>query len=553
MRLPEDKIKQGILHPERDVRDAVVFYFAHSFSPDPSLMPLVIQAIEKYGWTEAFEFYSFLDDLVQTDETLLWLLAERKRLAVPQNEQEENYVVALSSALVNADAALLQRHHAGLMAMEELDDETREAIDERILYQEFGPEQLWNEFEDFAQAINEAESVSSEEIDHGNRLVAAMGRFRHAYPEKVLAILRGDRDESGIGREGFAARLAGELRLEAAIPFLVEMLLEQDDWLNEESSRALTKIGSDAVVREVASRYLKEDWSCRTVAACLLEDIHSDLSVQTCRELLKHEEDQEIKGLLLRSILMNFANEGIEPARQFILQTPLDPDVLEVRSILLTACMLMDVSFPEFAAWKEDAKHDEEFRKKWHAEHGSPDDENPDEFEDENEEDSEDEYEEDSPAVLPFVREQERVGRNDPCPCGSGKKFKKCCYGRSTDATDALVGSEAGFQKSKPQFPIGTVALYGPDDKKTTKIVAGVIKREGAEPILQRWVASNVKNDPKVKQKIKDFFDGHGVQSMVLTDGNMGCPHEEGEDFPVGEDCPFCPFWKGKQGSNRQD
>jgi len=21
----------------------------------------------------------------------------------------------------------------------------------------------------------------------------------------------------------------------------------------------------------------------------------------------------------------------------------------------------------------------------------------------------------------------ENVGRNDPCPCGSGKKFKKCC------------------------------------------------------------------------------------------------------------------------------
>jgi uncharacterized protein YecA (UPF0149 family) len=21
-----------------------------------------------------------------------------------------------------------------------------------------------------------------------------------------------------------------------------------------------------------------------------------------------------------------------------------------------------------------------------------------------------------------------RVGRNDPCPCGSGKKYKKCCY-----------------------------------------------------------------------------------------------------------------------------
>ena len=26
-----------------------------------------------------------------------------------------------------------------------------------------------------------------------------------------------------------------------------------------------------------------------------------------------------------------------------------------------------------------------------------------------------------------FAAENE-IGRNDPCPCGSGKKFKKCCY-----------------------------------------------------------------------------------------------------------------------------
>ena len=27
----------------------------------------------------------------------------------------------------------------------------------------------------------------------------------------------------------------------------------------------------------------------------------------------------------------------------------------------------------------------------------------------------------------PVTREATKVGRNDPCPCGSGKKFKKCC------------------------------------------------------------------------------------------------------------------------------
>jgi SEC-C motif-containing protein len=35
----------------------------------------------------------------------------------------------------------------------------------------------------------------------------------------------------------------------------------------------------------------------------------------------------------------------------------------------------------------------------------------------------------DSGEVRPatVVREAPKVGRNDPCPCGSGKKFKKCC------------------------------------------------------------------------------------------------------------------------------
>jgi SEC-C motif-containing protein len=29
--------------------------------------------------------------------------------------------------------------------------------------------------------------------------------------------------------------------------------------------------------------------------------------------------------------------------------------------------------------------------------------------------------------AAPVVREGPRIGRNDPCPCGSGKKYKKCC------------------------------------------------------------------------------------------------------------------------------
>ena len=36
-------------------------------------------------------------------------------------------------------------------------------------------------------------------------------------------------------------------------------------------------------------------------------------------------------------------------------------------------------------------------------------------------------YDGQAPAPQTVVRESPKVGRNDPCPCGSGRKYKKCC------------------------------------------------------------------------------------------------------------------------------
>ena len=30
-------------------------------------------------------------------------------------------------------------------------------------------------------------------------------------------------------------------------------------------------------------------------------------------------------------------------------------------------------------------------------------------------------------AQKPYIRSNPKIGRNDPCPCGSEKKYKKCC------------------------------------------------------------------------------------------------------------------------------
>lgn len=556
MRHSAEKVKECILHADQDVREAAVYYFADSYSSDPTIMPLVILAIEKYGFENALT-HTFVEDLVQTDETVRWLIQQLSKLGEATNEKEAEPIMAYISTLIHADPAILKNNESEIMALDALDLESKDAISERIWFPSRSGEELWGDFDEFCQTHENDESISDEDFDFGCRLVEALGRHRDEYAGLVLEIIGGNSDELGTWKEVFAIRLAGEMKLEEAIPLMMATLHEvPDDWISEECQRAFIKMSSEAVIAHFASDYATSEWFERMSIACTLEDIHSDRAVQACLDFLKLEEDQEIRSILLQSILFNFSTDGIEPARQFILQTPLDPNVLEVRSTMLTACKLMGERFPEFDEWQDDSKNDQEFRRKWHQEHPVPEEDEI--FEDEEGEDvEEDEYEESVPASLTIVRRSERIGRNDPCPCGSGKKFKKCCYGENpseeTDSFHSYAISGVAPGKTATKFPIGTVAQYGPNDKITTKIVAGVIKRDGAEPILERWMGTNIKENPKFQRQMQEFFQKYGVKSVVATDSNIGCPHEEGQDFPHGEDCPFCPFWKGKQGSNQQE
>ncbi len=40
---------------------------------------------------------------------------------------------------------------------------------------------------------------------------------------------------------------------------------------------------------------------------------------------------------------------------------------------------------------------------------------------------AEDDAEDVGEIIEPYVRDGPKIGRNDPCPCGSGKKYKRCC------------------------------------------------------------------------------------------------------------------------------
>jgi hypothetical protein len=95
-------------------------------------------------------------------------------------------------------------------------------------------------------------------------------------------------------------------------------------------------------------------------------------------------------------------------------------------------------------------------------------------------------------------------------------------------------------------FPAATIAFYGPDNTRASKVVVGIFLEEGGDPAeLTRLFSEedDVRYEPSIQKQIQSLLKTHGVRSVAVTDGIIGCPHEEGIDYPEGKSCPKCPYW----------
>ena len=98
-------------------------------------------------------------------------------------------------------------------------------------------------------------------------------------------------------------------------------------------------------------------------------------------------------------------------------------------------------------------------------------------------------------------------------------------------------------------YPVATVAYYGPDAARASKVAVAVIRAEGGEPsVLERWHSdeSDVRFDQEICGAVLDFLAAHPVKTVALSSGIIGCPHEEGIDYALGKKCPACPYWADK-------
>jgi tetratricopeptide (TPR) repeat protein len=104
--------------------------------------------------------------------------------------------------------------------------------------------------------------------------------------------------------------------------------------------------------------------------------------------------------------------------------------------------------------------------------------------------------------------------------------------------------AEKGFQG----YPMATIAFYGPDDQRATKVAVGIVAAEHSDPEVTRWQSPHIdiRRNASVLEEIVKLVRRRQTKSVAMPEQILGCPHEEGIDYPAGESCPQCPFWAGR-------
>jgi hypothetical protein len=109
---------------------------------------------------------------------------------------------------------------------------------------------------------------------------------------------------------------------------------------------------------------------------------------------------------------------------------------------------------------------------------------------------------------------------------------------------------EKKARRNSAEYPVATIAFYGPDNLFATKVVVGIILTEKDEDVAEfkKWFSTgiDVRKDVRINQEILQFIEDNSIKRVTMVDRIIGCPHEEGIDYPEEETCQQCSYWKNR-------
>jgi hypothetical protein len=378
----------------------------------------------------------------------------------------------------------LRRHRERVLGRTDLPESIRGRLEERLRVAELPMEELWalvlgpataKEADEATDATEATEADESEEFDEDDGPADAAGddldyeddpdddeeevegdgddEFTLKYLAvdalaelggdavggRALAILN-DPARRDTDAEDLAVDLLGRVRHRPALGRLLERFAEADDtttsdFLLEAMQDALPRFGADAV-GPIEAAFTTASPSYRIYAAEALGRVKHPSSEAALLRLVKEPGADDAWDEVAHSLMKLISAEAM-PAlyEEIVVAQNFSGMVYDLERELVASALMVGYEFPELGAMREEAlaRDVEDAQARAGGELGGAY-RDVDDWEDDEPgypalpERLDDQY---PAATLPIKNEAPKVGRNDPCPCGSGKKYKKCCLGKA--------------------------------------------------------------------------------------------------------------------------
>lgn len=265
-------------------------------------------------------------------------------------------------------------------------------------------EEVWKEYREALSKLSQQQSFDHETYSRAKEIARILVERGLVGQEKIKSIFAEQKQHTFYQFEGIlAVYMAGIMKLEQMIPDLAGLLDQEDDLLQEELADALSTFQSDEVVDHVAPFINDSPMSIFPIS--VLGNTKTERSIEVLKGLYPRIKDEENKVLIVEALCHQLSVEGLEVVDEAA-EEEFYSDIYESERIFYGFYKVMGLPHPKLGEWERIAnQRDEDYanRKQELEMQGAP-----------------------AVSNQPVINEA-KVGRNDPCPCGSGKKYKKCC------------------------------------------------------------------------------------------------------------------------------
>lgn len=430
-------------HGDGEVRSFAAEVLAEVADPAPVNAEDAQRGIDRFGGAHATHVWRAMVALPHSDRSLQWML---EKLASTPAEAEAH--LRCVQALEGLDFDLLLRNWPIIREAEQVPEPTRRHLEARLGLADQSPEDSWDQLMDLA-VQNRGKCLTefhSNLIDH---LVEAAARGGESMAQRALAMV-GD-DSAADWREWFAVSVLGQLRYKPAVGSLVDRgkVLEDDDLIDEVVKTLGLIGGRDTLVRAMEA-FPEAMFDYRITISRLPVILRFPENERLLLDLLEQETDESVRTDLLIGLAEICPTDvaTLEVLRSAAIEGSYDPVVVDLEELLLPLGTMVGYEPPEAARWRKSLRkrraRQASLRGKFNrgiqelralealASEQSPPVRPAALDEDDIPYDCE--PTEPWPVVETIRRELPKTGRNDPCPCGSGRKYKKCCM-RKTQET----------------------------------------------------------------------------------------------------------------------